>query len=189
MRGQPARSGLSRNERALLILITTLPSVGMLYLLIKCIGLLYLSYHICELNARIFSSARISHLNISRDAPSSFESQASPGEGYWYRQGHYRIGMPLHQACMIPAGLLMVWQFLPIIRHKAILYHPINNYVIIVIDFIGNISALMIARRAFGEPCPFNQLLTFLVIMVTYVISMAFYNVMCLQIDQLEHRC
>jgi hypothetical protein len=131
-----------------------------------------------------FSLARISYLNIAGDAPSSFKSRASPEEWYWYRQGHYRIGITLHLASMIPAGILMVWQFIPIIRHKAILFHRINGYTIIALVFFGNLGALMIARRAFGGTLPTQSAVGVLVIITTGAMLMAYYNIKRLQIDQ-----
>lgn len=50
-----------------------------------------------------FSLARLEYLD-----PQVYADGASPGEWYWQRAGHYRIGLVLHLACILPAGLLMV---------------------------------------------------------------------------------
>jgi hypothetical protein len=71
-----------------------------------------------------FTLARLSYLNI---APSSFASGASPGEWYRYHKGHYRIGIALHLSTILPAGSLMIWQFVLVIRHKLLLSHHING--------------------------------------------------------------
>ena len=56
-----------------------------------------------------FSLSRLSNLNISGRAQSSFANGSSPGEWYWYSHGIHRIGITLHLATVLPAGLLMVW--------------------------------------------------------------------------------
>ncbi|KFY40872.1 hypothetical protein V495_05214 [Pseudogymnoascus sp. VKM F-4514 (FW-929)] len=131
-----------------------------------------------------FSLARISYLNISGDAPSSFKSGAVPGEWYWYQHGIHRIGITLHLAAIIPAGLLMVFQFLPVIRYKAILFHRINGYVILILVTIGNIGAAMIARRAFGGTLATQCAVGYLIIATTVSMVLAYYNIKRLQIDQ-----
>lgn len=131
-----------------------------------------------------FSLARISYLNISGDAPSSFKSGAVSGEWYWYQSGIHRTGITLHLATIVPAGILMVFQFLPVIRYKAILFHRINGYLIIVLVTLGNIGATMIARRAFGGTLATQSAIGTLVIATTISMALAYYNIKRLQIDQ-----
>lgn len=50
-----------------------------------------------------FSLARLEYLS-----PSKYANGASPGEWYWQRTGHYRVGLVMHLATVLPAGLLMV---------------------------------------------------------------------------------
>lgn len=127
-----------------------------------------------------FCLARLQYL----DVPGHFRQGSAAGEWYWYQGGHYRIGITLHLSTVIPAGILMVWQFLPIIRHKAILFHRINGYIILVLLFLGNIGALMIARRAFGGDISTQSGVGTLAIMTYIAMAMAYYNVKRLQIDQ-----
>lgn len=127
-----------------------------------------------------FSLARLSYLNIT----GGYSKGAAPGEWYWFRQGHYRIGITLHLVTVIPAGLLMVWQFIPAIRHRAIIFHRINGYLIILLIFLGNIGALMVARRAFGGCLSTQSGVGTLVILTTTGISLAYYNIKKLQIEQ-----
>jgi uncharacterized membrane protein len=131
-----------------------------------------------------FSLARLSYLNIAGAAPSSFAQRASPGEWYHYRTGIYRVGITLHLSTSLPAGLLMVWQFVPVIRHKALLFHRINGYLTIVLVFISNVGALMIARRAFGGGVETQAAVGSLVILTTVSVAMAYYSIKRLQIEQ-----
>jgi hypothetical protein len=131
-----------------------------------------------------FSVAHFSYLNIGGSAKSSFASRSAPGEWYHYRAGHYRIGITLHLTTILPAGLLMVWQFVPLIRHKFLLFHRINGYLIMLLIFISNAGSLMIARRAFGGTLEIQAAVGSLVVMITISLGMAYYNIKRLQIDQ-----
>ncbi|KAI9844085.1 MAG: hypothetical protein M1837_005798 [Sclerophora amabilis] len=131
-----------------------------------------------------FVLARFSYLNVSGDAPSSFASGGAPGEWYHYRNGHYRIGITMHLAACLPAGFLVVWQFVPVIRHKFLLFHRINGYLVIVLTLISNVGALMICRRSFGGGLDTQSAVGTLAILTTASIGMAYYNIKRLQIDQ-----
>ena len=131
-----------------------------------------------------FTLARLSYLNVDRSAKSSFKNSSSPGEWYWYRTGAYRIGIALHLGAILPAGFLMVWQFVPIIRHKFLIFHRINGYIIILLVFIGNAGALMICRRSFGGTIETQAGVGILVIITTTSICLAYYNIKRIQIDQ-----
>jgi hypothetical protein len=131
-----------------------------------------------------FTLARLSYLNIAGSASSSFASGSSPGEWYWYRAGIYRIGITLHLGAVLPAGFLMVWQFVPAIRHKFLTFHRINGYAIILLILIANTGALMICRRSFGGTIETQAGVGLLVILSTTSICLAYYNIKRLQIDQ-----
>jgi len=131
-----------------------------------------------------FSLARLSYLNIGGSAPSSYANGTSPGEWYWYSHGIYRIGITIHLSTILPAGLLMVWQFVPVIRHKFLIVHRINGYVIILLVLVSNVGVLMIARRAFGGTLETQAGVGTLVILTTVSIALAYYNIKRLQIDQ-----
>ncbi|MCJ1408707.1 hypothetical protein MMC19_002782 [Ptychographa xylographoides] len=131
-----------------------------------------------------FTLARLSYLNISGTARSSFASDASPGEWYWFSTGIYRVGITLHLATILPAGLLIVWQFVPVIRHKLLIFHRINGYLIIVLVILSNVGALMICRRAFGGSLETQAAVGVLVIITTASIGLAYYNIKRLQVDQ-----
>ncbi|KAL8665983.1 MAG: hypothetical protein Q9168_007578 [Polycauliona sp. 1 TL-2023] len=131
-----------------------------------------------------FSLARLSYLNISGSSKNSYANGTSPGEWYWNGKGIHRIGITLHLGAILPAGLLMVWQFIPAIRHKFLLFHRINGYLIITLVLIGNVGALMIARRAFGGTLATQAAVGLLAIISTFSMAMAYYNIKRLQIDQ-----
>jgi len=131
-----------------------------------------------------FTLARLSYLNIAGTAKSSFANSASPGEWYWYNTGIHRIGITLHLSAILPAGFLMVWQFVPVIRHKLLIFHRINGYVIILLLFVANAGALMICRRSFGGTLATQAGVGLLVIITTTSMCLAYYNIKCLQIDQ-----
>ncbi|MCJ1282478.1 hypothetical protein MMC26_001801 [Xylographa opegraphella] len=127
-----------------------------------------------------FTLARLQYLNLS----GNFAKNATPGDWYWYRANHYRVGISIHLGCILPAGLLMVWQFIPAIRHKAILFHRINGYLIILLVLVSNVGALMIVRRSFGGELATQGAVGVLVILTTLGLGMAYINIKRLQIDQ-----
>jgi hypothetical protein len=131
-----------------------------------------------------FTLARLSYLNIAGSAPSSFAQGSSPGEWYNYHTGIYRIGITLHLSTCLPAGFLMVWQFVPVIRHKLLIFHRINGYLIITLVLISNVGAIILARRAFGGGVETQAAVGILVILTTISIAMAYYNIKRLQIEQ-----
>ena len=127
-----------------------------------------------------FSLARLEYLDFT----GKFAKGSSPGEWYWYRANHYRIGITLHLGCILPAGLLMIWQFIPAIRHKALLFHRINGYLVILLVLVSNAGALMIVRRSFGGELATQGAVGLLVIGTTIGLVMAYINIKRLQIDQ-----
>lgn len=127
-----------------------------------------------------FSLARLEYIDI----PGKFAEGSVPGEWYWYRQGHYRVGITLHLSTILPAGFLMVWQFVPKIRHNFLLFHRINGYIIIILVLLSNVGALMIARRAFGGTMAVQTSVGTLVVITTVGLAMGYINIKRLQIDQ-----
>ena len=131
-----------------------------------------------------FTLARLSYLNVGGSAASSFASGTTKGEWYTYRAGVYRVGMTIHLGAILPSSLLMVFQFVPKIRHKFLLFHRINGYTIILLTLVSNAGALMIARRAFGGTLATQAGVGVLVIASTVSIALAYYNIKRVQIDQ-----
>ncbi|GAB7362292.1 hypothetical protein MBLNU230_g2310t1 [Neophaeotheca triangularis] len=128
-----------------------------------------------------FALARLSYLDITN----TYYTSTAPGEAYWPRNfSHYRIGITLHLACIIPAAVLVVWQFLPVIRHRALILHRVNGYAVSLLLLVSNVGALMIARRAFGGGLETQGFVGVLAIMTTTGTVLAWVNIKRLQIDQ-----
>jgi len=64
------------------------------------------------------------------DYANLFPKNVLPGYMYYFHSGTLRVGMIMHLAGCLPAGLLMGLQFTPVIRHKFILFHRINGYIV-----------------------------------------------------------
>lgn len=84
----------------------------------------------------------------------------------------------------LAAGLLVVLQFTPIIRHKLMLVHRINGYIIVLLALVSNVGAIMIAREAFGGTMATQAWIGTLFIITTIGLGLAYYNIKVLQIDQ-----
>jgi uncharacterized membrane protein len=90
----------------------------------------------------------------------------------------------MHLATVLPAGILLVLQITPIIRHKALIFHRISGYVTIICLIFGVISALILVRRSFGGHVSTQAGVGMLAIMVLGSLGMGYYNIKRLQIDQ-----
>ena len=74
-----------------------------------------------------------------------------PGECYWYL--HHRLselGIRIHLACILPAGILACMQFLPVVRRRYPRLHRANGYLVTGLAVLGNLSAMVVARHAAG---------------------------------------
>ncbi len=127
-----------------------------------------------------FCLARLQYLDIG----GKFAEGVAPGEWFIYRAGLYRVGITIHLGAVIPGGLLSVFQFIPVIRHKLLIFHRINGYIFIILMTLGNVGALMIARKAYDGTLATQAMVGVTAIMLTISISMAYYNIKRLQIDQ-----
>ena len=127
-----------------------------------------------------FLLARAQYLNIN----GIFQNDAAPGEWFYYRENFYKIGIILHLASVIPGGILAIFQFVPIIRYKALIFHRINGYIVILLLILLNVGALMIARHAFGGTMATQALVGVLAIATIVSAFLAYINIKRLQIDQ-----
>ncbi|KAI4222211.1 MAG: hypothetical protein L6R36_006311 [Xanthoria steineri] len=127
-----------------------------------------------------FILARMPYLSIG----GRFREGSSPGEWYYLRGGHERIGITLHLVTVIPLGFLLVFQFVPWIRHHALMFHRVNGYVIVLLLLISNVGALMIARHSFGGEFETQVYVGLLAILTTVSVILAYINIKRLQIDQ-----
>lgn len=153
--------------------LSTIPSCP-LKLTISCTGFIF--------GGAMFSFClgRAYYLNFN----GIYAKNAAPGEWYWSRQGHYHIGIIMHLVTVIPAGLLLPFQFIPLIRHKALLYHRVSGCLIILLSLVGLAGALMIVRRSFDGTVTAQAAVDFLAILIVGGFGMAYYNIKRLQLDQ-----
>lgn len=130
------------------------------------------------------------YLDFNRNfCPKSGSSQAgnsaAPGECYYYLNfSRYKIGILLHLACILPAGLLVVLQFTPFIRHRWIIIHRVCGYLAILLYTISLVGALMIARHAFGGGLDVQAFCGFVDIGILLCFVLAWVNIKRLQIEQ-----
>lgn len=112
-------------------------------------------------------------------------NHAAAGECYWYTTYDvYRIGIQLHLYAIIPAGTLACFQFVPVIRHRLILFHRINGYLALALSVVGVTGAIMIAPVAFGGDLAIRGAVGALAIMFVGALSLAYYYIKRLRIDQ-----
>ena len=110
---------------------------------------------------------------------------AAPGECYTYfRFNHEKAGIIMHLVAILPASLLACFQFTPFIRHKALLFHRINGYVVILLAIVGTIGSLMIARHSFGGTMETQAFVGLLAIAFLASLLLAFINIKRLQLEQ-----
>ncbi|KAK5704875.1 hypothetical protein LTR97_001986 [Elasticomyces elasticus] len=133
-----------------------------------------------------FTLARLQYLNFNGVfcRPGGGAVGAAPGECYYWLQDPFKIGMKLHLYCILPAAFLVVFQFVPAIRHKVILFHRLNGYVIVILTLISNAGTIIIARHAFGGDFSTQVWTGTMVILTTVGFVMAWINIKLLQIDQ-----
>lgn len=127
-----------------------------------------------------FCLARLPYLAID----TFFRDNVAPGEWFYFRRPFYRAGIILHLAVVIPAGSLAAVQFTPVVRHKALLFHRINGYVIILLVTLANVSGLMVARRSFGGTIETQMFVGLLALATTVSMIMAYASIKRLQIAQ-----
>ena len=92
--------------------------------------------------------------------------------------------MMIHLFTILPAAFLVCFQFVPAIRHKMILFHRINGYLVILLSTISSAGALIIAQHAFGGDMATRIYVGVLVISTSFAYLFAWINIKRLQIDQ-----
>lgn len=92
--------------------------------------------------------------------------------------------MQLHLFCILPAALLVCLQFVPTIRHKLLLFHRLNGYVVILLSTLSSAGTIIITRHAFGGDFSTQTWTGAMVILTTIGYIMAWINIKLLQIDQ-----
>ncbi|KAK2027072.1 hypothetical protein LX32DRAFT_456204 [Colletotrichum zoysiae] len=126
-----------------------------------------------------FTLARLQYLSFD-----AFCKGAAPGECFYYQKGYEKAGIIIHLAGILPAGFLACFQFVPVIRHKVILFHRLNGYVILLLSLVGTAGAFMIARHAFGGGLDVQAVVWLAGIMFVVSLTLAYVNIKRLQIEQ-----
>ncbi len=90
----------------------------------------------------------------------------------------------MHIFCILPAGILVGLQFVPIVRHKLIILHRINGYLVILLSSIASAGAIIIAPHSNGGDMATRMVAGVLVISTTVAFILAWINIKRLQIDQ-----
>lgn len=133
-----------------------------------------------------FTLARLEYLSFHGIfcTDSALTSSAAPGECFYYLRNPYKIGMMMHLYTVLPAGLLVVLQFVPAIRYKALILHRINGYLVVILTTLSNASVIIIAPHAFGGDFATRTWIGAMVISTTFAYVFAYINIKKLQIDQ-----
>lgn len=108
----------------------------------------------------------------------------APGECYFDLRGHTKVGMLLHLSTILPAGILVCFQFVPVIRHRLLLLHRINGYLVLMLSVVSNAGAFMLVRHSFGGEIGTQIFLTVLGVMFLFALLPAYVNIKRLQIEQ-----
>lgn len=152
-------------------------------------GYNFLLWSIFGIGALAFALSRVSYLDyfgvFCRKNFLSSGNHAAPGECYYFLNGgRQQIGMMLHLYSIIPCSVLVFFQFIPIIRHKFVLFHRINGYVVVLLMGVAIVSGLMALSESFGGDPAWLAAVTVNSIMVATGLIMAMLNIRKLQIEQ-----
>lgn len=131
-----------------------------------------------------FSLARLHYISFHDVFCRRDDPKAPPGECYWYRKALYKAGIVMHLACILPACFLAVFQFVPSIRHHLMIFHRLSGTLIVLLVLAGNAGAIIIASRVFGGSVPTQTVTGAAILLATFGILNAYYNIKRLQLDQ-----
>ncbi|KAM7185205.1 hypothetical protein V8F33_012548 [Rhypophila sp. PSN 637] len=132
-----------------------------------------------------FSLARIMYIDFNGVFCAEPEPAALPSECYYFSKDPIaKYGIILHLAAILPGSILACMQFVPVIRHKAVLVHRINGYVVILLGLAGTAGAFMILRHAAGGSVETQAGLGLMGIMFVVSLFLAYINIKRLQIEQ-----
>ncbi|KAF5566925.1 hypothetical protein FPANT_14108 [Fusarium pseudoanthophilum] len=82
------------------------------------------------------------------------------------------------------SSFLVVFQFVPFIRYKALLFHRMNGYIVVVLAVIGTVGAIIIAPVAFGGSLSVRAAVGLMAIMFLGALFLAIWNIKRLQLEQ-----
>ncbi|KAG9099807.1 hypothetical protein FS749_000338 [Ceratobasidium sp. UAMH 11750] len=118
--------------------------------------------------------------------PDGFKTHLSRGENYYFQVPLKKALLWTHIACVLPAGLLVVTQFVPRIRARAINFHRTAGKIIIILTIISILTAWAIAPVSFGGDLSVQSGMYTLGAMILWSTIKAWLAIRRLQID--EHR-
>lgn len=115
----------------------------------------------------------------------SKHNHAAPGECYYFLNGgKEQIGMMLHLYSIIPCCLLLLPQFMPVIRQRLLLYHRINGYIVLLLMSVAICGGSMAASGSFGGDATFQTAVGLHGTLVASGLFIAMTKIRKLQIDQ-----
>ncbi|KAK0725831.1 hypothetical protein B0H67DRAFT_508854 [Lasiosphaeris hirsuta] len=107
-----------------------------------------------------------------------------PGECYYFLRGSTGVGMLLHLATVLPAGVLVCFQFVPRIRHRWLLVHRVNGYVILLLSLVSTAGAFMNLRTSFGGGPEAQMYIGVVGALFLLALGISYVNIKRLQIEQ-----
>jgi len=72
------------------------------------------------------------------------------GEAFWATREPWKGLLAAHIILCFCGGFLVIWQFVPAIRRRYILFHRINGYLSLLITLPALLFGMIVARKAFG---------------------------------------
>ncbi|UKZ75119.1 hypothetical protein TrVFT333_002791 [Trichoderma virens FT-333] len=105
---------------------------------------------------------------------------AGPGKCFYYLQPPYSIGIVLHPACILPAGILTCFQFVPVIT----ILHRVNGYIVLLLTLVGMAGAFISTPVSYGGAFEIQTGIGVLSVAFLVCLAMAVINIKRLQIEQ-----
>ncbi|CAG8974959.1 hypothetical protein HYALB_00007636 [Hymenoscyphus albidus] len=130
------------------------------------------------LTACVFAIFCLRHVN--------WKKPSIPGEEYWYGREEdwgMKVAIHVHLLCVIPAGMLLPLQFLPVMRKKYIGLHRYSGRLLFVLLIVGNITALRLGPKSVGGTIDTQSLIIVVAIGSTISIFKSWSAIRGLRID------
>lgn len=129
-----------------------------------------------------FVLTRTTSLNVDR----VLCRRAAPGECFFWQASNISglAGIILHLATVLPASLLAFLQFVPILRRKAMAFHRVNGYVVLLLSVVGMISGVILSKDAFGGTLELQSAMMTTAILFAVCMGLSMWNIKRLRIDQ-----
>jgi hypothetical protein len=117
-------------------------------------------------------------------SPANVRDKTVPGEWFWYSQRLYKPNIFLHIYGSIIGGILVVFQFVPAIRRRAITFHRLNGYLVVLLVLASTLGGSIVARRAFGGEINVQSAFYVLGSLASYALIMGIVN----RLETRKHR-